>query len=75
MLTIKQMQEIQDLKLRGYSINEIVNHFAEKGKKAPTLPTIRKYYNMSKVPENPNKKLIKDKVFDHKPFRSAIKSL
>lgn len=72
MLTIKQMQEIQDLKLRGYSINEIVNHFAQKGKKSPTLPTIRKYYNMSRMPENPNQNLIKDKVFDHEPFRSAI---
>lgn len=66
------MQEIQDLKLRGFSINEIVSHYEEQGKKAPSLPTIRKYYNMDAVPEVPNQNLIKDKVFDHEPFRSAI---
>ena len=37
MLTGKQMQDIQDLKLRGYSINEIVTYYQEQGKKAPTL--------------------------------------
>ena len=72
MLKIKQMQEIQDLKLRGYSINEIVKYYAQKGRKTPTLPTIRKYYNMPEVPKTPNQNLVKDKVFDHEPFRSAI---
>lgn len=72
MLTKKQMQEIQDLKLRGFSINEIVSYFEEQGKKAPSLPTIRKYYNMDVVPDVPNQNLMKDKAFDHEPFRSAV---
>lgn len=72
MLKKKQMQEIQDLKLRGFSINEIVSYYDEEGKKAPSLPTIRKYYNMNVVPDVPNQNLVKDKVFDHEPFRSAI---
>ena len=72
MLKEKQMQEIQDLKLRGYSINEIVRYYEEKGQKPPSLPTIRKYYQMDAVPEVPNQNLIKDKAFDHEPYRSAI---
>jgi cyanate lyase len=72
MLKVKQMQEIQDLKLRGYSKSEIIAYYESQGKKPPSRPTINKYYNMDSVPENPNQNLIKDKVFDHEPFRSAI---
>jgi len=72
MLKEKQMQEIQDLKLRGYSINEIVSYYEGQGQRTPSLPTIRKYYRMDTVPEAPNQNLIKDKAFDHEPYRSAI---
>ena len=72
MLSKKHMQEIQDLKLRGYSINEITRYYEEQGRKMPSLPTIRKYYNMNTLPEVPHQNLIKDKVFDQEPFRSAI---
>lgn len=72
MLTRKQMQEIQDLKLRGFSINEIVHYFNAQGQKPPSLPTIRKYYNMDIVPDAPGQNLMKDKVFDQEPFRSSI---
>lgn len=72
MLKEKQMQEIQDLKLRGYSINEIVRYYGEQGQKPPSLPTIRKYYQMNALPEAPNQNLIKDKAFDHEPYRSSI---
>jgi len=72
MLKEKQMQEIQDLKLCGYSISEIVRYYEEQGWKPPSLPTIRKYYKMDAVPEVPNQNLIKDKNFDHEPYRSSI---
>ncbi|MRS05992.1 hypothetical protein EG832_22655, partial [bacterium] len=72
MLNKKQMQEIQDLKLRGYSINEIVRYYEERSEKPPSLPTIRKYYGMDGIPEIPNQNLQKDKAFDSEPFRSAI---
>ncbi|WP_283410849.1 hypothetical protein [Anoxynatronum buryatiense] len=39
MLSKKYMQEIQDLKLRGYSINEITRYYEEQGRKMPSLPT------------------------------------
>ena len=72
MLKKKQMQEIQDLKLRGYSINEIIKYYEEQGQKPPSLPTLRKYYQMDAVPETPNQNLAKDKAFDHEPYRSSI---
>ncbi len=72
MLKKKQMQEIQDLKLRGYSINEIIKYYEEQGQKPPSLPTLRKYYHMDTVPEVPNQNLAKDKAFAHEPYRSAI---
>jgi len=72
MLTKQMMQEIIDLKMRGYSVNEIAEHFAGKTGKAPSLPTIRKYYAMDAAPGTPSKNLVKDKVFDAEPWKSAI---
>ena len=72
MLSKESMQEIQDLKLRGYSQSEIVDYYVQRGEKPPSRPTIRKYYEMDAVPEEPGKKLEKDKAFDQEPFRSMI---
>ena len=72
MLKEKQMQDIKDLKLQGYTISEISPHYAESGIKPPSLPTIRKYFQMDVLPAVPNENFQKDKAFDHEPFRSAI---
>ena len=72
MLTTKEMQEIQDLKLRGYTKSEIPAYYEAQGKKPPSAPTIRKYYGMDVLPDNPASNLQKDKVFDHEPYRSVI---
>ena len=72
MLGKKQMQEIQDLKLRGYTKAEILDYYTQLGIKPPSRPTISKYYDMDVVPEDPGAKLSKDKVFDVSPFREAI---
>lgn len=72
MLKEKQMQGIKDLKLQGYTISEISQHYTESGLKPPSLPTIRKYFRMDVLPEKPNENLQKDKAFDREPFRSAI---
>jgi len=63
MLTKQQMQEIQDLKLRGYTKADIVSYYQEKGLKPPSRPTINKYYDMDVIPEHPGIKLAKDKAF------------
>lgn len=68
MLDKKQMQEIQDLKLRGYTKTEIQNYYIAQGLKPPSRPTISKYYDMDVVPEDPGIKLAKDKAFDVSPF-------
>ena len=72
MLTNKQMQKIQDLKLRGFSKSEIPEYYKANGLKPPSMPTIRKYYDMDVLPEDPGSAYSKDKAFDCEPFRSSI---
>ena len=72
MLAKQQMQEIQDLKLRGYTQTEIIDYYRELGQKPPSRPTIAKYFNMDVVPDNPGEKLAKAKAFDIEPFKSTI---
>jgi len=72
MLGGKMIQEIIDMKMKGYSMNEIIEYYESQPGKVPTRPTIRKYYNMDTVPEDLGANLAKDKVFDAEPWRSAI---
>lgn len=72
MLSKVMMQEIQDLKLQGYTMNEIASYYQNKGIKPPSAPTIKKYYLMDVIPENPGVNLEKPKAFDTEPFRSYI---
>lgn len=72
MLAKTQMQEIQDLKLKGYTKAEILEHYKSQGIKPPSRPTISKYYDMDVVPDDPGVKLSKDKAFDVTPFKEAI---
>jgi hypothetical protein len=72
MLNDLMVQEIIDLKLTGFSVKEIHEHLAARDGKAPSLPTIRKYYGMDTVPDNTHGALAKPKAFDDEPFRDAI---
>ena len=72
MLDKTQMQEIQDLKLRGYTKAEILQYYKEQGIKPPSRPTISKYYDMDVIPDNPGARLSKDKAFDVAPFKETI---
>jgi hypothetical protein len=72
MLEKVMMQEIIDMKEQGYSIREIMEYYKGLNGKAPSLPTIRKYYAMDVLQENPREKLAKDKVFDVAPWKEAI---
>lgn len=40
MLAKSKMQEIQDLKLRGYTQAEIIDYYVDQGLKPPSRPTI-----------------------------------
>jgi len=66
------IQEIIDMKMRGYSIGEIHEYFAGKPGKPLSLPTIRKYYAMDVVPCDYGANFVKDKVFDEEPWKSVI---
>ena len=72
MLTKTQMQQIQDLKLMGYTKTDIIRYYEARGEKPPSRPTISKYYDMDVVPDDPGAKLAKLKTFDSEPFRSTI---
>lgn len=72
MLTKIMMQEIQDLKVQGYTPADIPDFYLSQGIKPPSMPTIRKYYNMDVIPDNPSEHLEKQKAFDIEPFRSYI---
>ena len=72
MLNKAMMQEIQDLKIRGFTPREISDHLKARDGKAPSMPTIRKYYAMDIVPDDPGVLLSKDKAFGQEPFHSAV---
>jgi hypothetical protein len=69
------IQEIIDMKLKGYSVNEIIEYYEGKPGKPPSRPTIRKYYNMDAVPDDLGANLAKEKVFDEEPWKSAIMAI
>lgn len=50
MLTKTKMQEIQDLKLQGYTKADIIRYYEAQGRKPPSRPTISKYYDMDVIP-------------------------
>jgi hypothetical protein len=72
MLNKEMMQEILDMKAAGFTVGEIRARLAERGGQAPSLSTIRKYYNMGSAPDEPGANLAKPKAFDVEPFRSSI---
>lgn len=72
MLRREMIQEIIDMKQKGYSINEIIGYYESKPGNAPSRPTIRKYYKMDMVPEELSDNLAKDKVFDKEPWKGQI---
>ena len=72
MLDKTQMQEIQDLKLRGYTKAQILDYYKNQNRKPPSRPTISKYYDMDVIPDDPGMNLAKDKAFDVSPFKEAI---
>ncbi len=66
------VQEIQDLKQAGYSLNEVIDHLAARPGKTPCRATVRKYYEMRGVPEDLHARTAKPHAFDVEPFRPAI---
>lgn len=72
MLAKQKMQEIQDLKLQGYTKAGIITYYEVHGEKPPSRPTLNKYYDMDVISDCPGQRLSKEKSFDTEPFRSAV---
>lgn len=72
MIQDKMIDEIQELKLAGYTLQEAYDALKARHTKVPTLKTVRKYYNMDCAPDDNHAKLRKQMAFDREPFRSAI---
>jgi len=72
MLETIMIQEIQELKAAGLTLGEVARYLQTKSGKAPSLPTIRKYYQLDAVPDDYGQALRKDMAFDREPFRSTI---
>ena len=72
MLTKTKMQEIQDLKLQGYTKADIIRYYEAQGHKPPSRPTISKYYDMDVLPDDPGAKLAKPKTFDESLFAARL---
>jgi hypothetical protein len=66
------IQEIQDLKASGLTLNEVIDYFANKPGKSPVRKTIRKYYELDIIPDGLANRQAKSMVFDIEPFRSDI---
>jgi len=72
MLGTDMIQGIQELKAAGLTLGEVQRYLETKPGRAPSLPTIRKYYNMAKIPDDFGHKLKKDMAFDTEPFKTTI---
>ena len=72
MIQDDMIREIQELKLAGYTPKEVHEELKKRHTKAPTLKTVRKYYNMDCAPDDNHAKVRKQMAFDCEPFRSEI---
>ncbi len=68
MLTKTQMQQIQDLKLMGYTKTDIIRYYEARGEKPPSRPTISKHYihyleNSGQVNREPEHRRVYDYIF------------
>ena len=64
MIQDKMIDEIQELKLAGYTLSETYDALKLRHTKVPTLKTVRKYYNMDSVPADNHASMKKSMAFD-----------
>ena len=72
MIQDKMLAEIQELKLSGYTLQEVYDLLKSRHTKVPTIKTVRKYYNMNDAPDDNHSKLKKPLAFDVEPFKETI---
>ncbi|WP_283170800.1 DDE-type integrase/transposase/recombinase [Curtanaerobium respiraculi] len=72
MIQDSMIDEIQEMKLSGFPLNEVYDDLKRRHRKVPHIKTVRKYYNMDAAPEDNHAKVAKQMAFDVEPFRSAV---
>lgn len=72
MIKDSMIEEIQELKLAGYTVGEAYDTLRARHSKVPTLKTVRKYHDMDRVPEDSHARVRKRAAFDVEPLASAI---
>ena len=75
MIQDKMIDEMQELKLAGYTPKEVHEGLRKRHAKVPTLKTVRKYYNMDCAPEDNHAGVRKQMAFNCEPFASTIVEL
>ena len=67
------VRETQGLKDGGYALGEVIQHLRRRyGAKAPSIPTVRRYYDVDGVPEDLHARTAREKVSGRPPFRDAV---
>ena len=52
MIQDRIIEEIQELRLSGYTLSETYDELKRRHRQVPSAKTVRKYYNMDGVPNN-----------------------
>ena len=72
MVKITVQEKIHELKLAGMALDEIRQYLVDHHEKVPCDKTLKKYYDMKELPNDPAANLAKDKAFGVEPFHTAI---
>lgn len=72
MIQDKMIDEIQELRLSGFTVREVYDDLKRRHRKVPHIKTVRKYYDMDAAPEDNHAKVSKQMAFDVQPFRDAV---
>lgn len=72
MIQDKMIEEIQELKLSGFTLDEVYDRLKAHRKKVPCKKTVRRYYDMDGAPADNHAKVRKEMAFDVEPFRTAV---
>lgn len=72
MMRDKMIDEIQELRLSGLTVQEVYDDLKRRHRRVPHIKTVRKYYDMDAAPEDNHAKVGKQMAFDVQPFRDAV---
>ena len=72
MIQDEMIDEIQELRLAGYTVGETYEELKTRHKKVPTIKTVRKHCRMGCAPDDNHAGVRKQMAFDAEPLKSAV---